>query len=221
MLIEQVRAPDAARAEVDELITGLAQPLGPEQSPRERADLLLALIDDKHLGDFTGSLGQTVRSAAVQALLELGYPYALEVPPDALEPRSLRADRAGTSAPGRVFASGKGWAGFSIVMLFGLLQLIPTLMYSMDFGSRDDWLGWVVLAIAATSFLPASLVALGHAFHSRILRGLGSVWLALVGLAALLPGLFVLYSSVAGLIPIAVGLLYFISIWLMDSSTPD
>ncbi len=222
VLIQQARAPDAARAEVDELIAGLAQPLPPEHSPRERADLLLALIEDKHLGDFTGSRGQTVRSAAVQALMGLGYPYALEVPPDALEPRSGREDRAHQGTPGRVFAGGAGWGGFSIVMLLGLLQLIPTLMITRGFSRSDNWIQLVaVLIIAGTSFLPASLVALGHAFNSRFLRGLGGVWLVLAGLVWLFPGLFVLYNSAAGLIPIAVGVLYFVSVAMMDSVAPD
>ncbi|HLL03096.1 MAG TPA: hypothetical protein VK539_21120 [Myxococcaceae bacterium] len=223
VLIQQARAPDAARAEVDELIAGLAQPLPPEHSPRERADLLLALIDDKHLGDFTGSRGQTVRSAAVQALMGLGYPYALEVPPDALEPRSGREERAGQDSPGRVFAGGAGWAGFCIVMLLGLLQLIPTLMITDSFArSSDRWLGLVaVLLIAGSSFLPASLVALGHAFKSRLLRGLGGVLLVIAGLVWLFPGLFMLYHTAAGLIPIAVGVLYFVSVALMDSVAPD
>jgi hypothetical protein len=222
VLIQQARAPDAARAEVDALIAGLAQPLPPEHSPRERADLLLALIDDKHLGDFTGSQGQTVRSAAVQALMGLGYPYALEVPPDALEPRSGREDRASQDQPGRVFAGGAGWAGFSIVLLLGLLQLIPTLMITDGFNRRDKWLELVaMLFIAGTSFLPAALVALGHAYNSRFLRGLGGVWLVIAGLLWLFPGLFVLYNSAAGLIPIAVGVLYFVSVAMMDSVAPD
>lgn len=221
VLIQQARAPDAARAEVDELIAGLAQPLPAEQSPRERADLLLALIDDKHLGDFSGSQGQTVRSAAVQALMALGYPYALEVPPDALEPRPEREYRGGQAGSLPVFTNGKGWAGFSLVVLIGLVQLSIALMFTSD-ASPDEWVKLVALAITTgTCFLPAGLVALGHTFRSRFLRGLGGIWLVLVGLLWVLPGLFVLINSAAGLIPIAVGTLYFLSVGLMDSAAPD
>lgn len=222
VLIQAARAPGAARAEVDALIAGLSLSPSPEQSPRERADLLLSLIEDKHLGDFTGSTGQTVRSAAVEALLALGYPYALEVPPEALEERPAREDKARTEAPGRIFASGKGWAGFSLVMFIGLAQLIPTLLITADFDSRDEWISlWATAIISGTTFLPAFLVALGHYFRSRLLRGLGGVWLVLAGLLWILPGLFVLTSSAFGLLPICVGGLLIASVALMDSVAPE
>jgi hypothetical protein len=86
----------------------------------------------------------------------------------------------------------------------------------------DNWWELVALLfIAGNSFVPASLVALGHAFKSRVLRGLGGVLLVLAGLMWMLPGLFVLYNSAAGLLPIAVGVLYFVSVSLMDSVAPD
>ena len=222
VLIDQVRAPGAARAEVDELIAGLAQPLGPEQSPRERADLLLSLIEDKHLGDFTGGKGVTVRSAAVEALLALGYPYALEVPPDALEDRPAREPTASSEASGSIFASGKGWAGFSLITLIGLAQVIPVLMFTSDMRGSDRELGlWVSLIIAGTTFLPAVLVALGHYFRNRLLRGLGGLWLVLVALLWLVPGLFLLTRTAFGLVPLTVGLLLIAGVALMDSAAPE
>jgi hypothetical protein len=94
-------------------------------------------------------------------------------------------------------------------------------MFTSD-ASPDEWVKLVALAITTgTCFLPAGLVALGHTFRSRFLRGLGGIWLVLVGLLWVLPGLFVLINSAAGLIPIAVGTLYFLSVGLMDSAAPD
>ena len=222
VLIERARAPDAARAEVDELIAGLAQPLPPEQSPRERADLLLSLIEDKHLGDFTGTQGLTVRSAAVEALLALGYPYALEVPPDALEERPAREPTFRPEAPGYIFGSGKGWAGFSLITLIGLAQVIPVLLFTSDMRGSDRELGlWISLIIGGTTFLPAVLVALGHYLRSRALRGLGGVWLILVSLLWIVPGLFLLTNTTFGLVPVTVGALLIAGVALMDSAAPE
>ncbi|WNZ62177.1 hypothetical protein QEG98_41300 [Myxococcus sp. MxC21-1] len=68
--------------EVDALIAAIAQrPAEDPEALRERTDYLLSLMTLP--GDasvLTGSAGITVRTAAVEALLELGYPYALEVP---------------------------------------------------------------------------------------------------------------------------------------------
>lgn len=222
VLLQEARAPGAARAEVDALLVGLAQPMAPEQSPRERADLLLALIEDKHLGDFTGSAGRTVRSAAVQALLELGYPYALEVPPDALEQRSGPAHEAQDGSADSLFSSLKGWAGLSIIGLIGLAQLIPGLYFASMISSDSTKLAlWVIAIVCGTTFVPVSLVALGHSLRSRLLRGVGNIWLVLAGLLWLLPGLFALTSSVAGLIPVVVGILFIVAVALMDTTAPS
>jgi hypothetical protein len=221
VLLEQARAPGAARAEVDALLAGLAQPLAPGQSPRERADLLLALIEDKQLGGFTGSKGRTVRAAAVEALLSLGYPYALEVPPDALETRPAEAvSRAEAAGP---FSSNKGWAGLSLIMLIGLVQLIPALLFTTSMGSDSEWLSaWAVGIIGGTTFLPALMVLLGHVWRSRLMRGIGNVWLVLVGLLWMIPSVFVLASAgPIGLIPFTVGLLFIVGVALMESTTVE
>ena len=221
-LLQEARSPGAARAEVDALIAGLAQPLAPEQSPRERADVLLALIEDTHLGDFTGSNGQTVRSAAVEALLALGYPYALEVPPDALERRPARKREEAAASSTHLFSNGKGWAGFSLVALIGLGQLALALFIASMFSRSDSGPTLLALALAVgTNFLPLLLVALGHVLRNKLLRGLGGIWLVLMGLLWMVPGLFILMNSAAGLIPIAVGVLLIAGVALMDSAAPD
>ncbi|HEX8703721.1 MAG TPA: hypothetical protein VF815_33095 [Myxococcaceae bacterium] len=223
VLLQAARAPDAARPEVDALIAGMAQPLAPEQSPRERADLLLSLIEDRHLGDFSGSRGQTVRSAAVQALLALGYPYALEVPPEALEGRSARRSDStpDTVAPKGLFTSGKGWAGFSIVLLIGTAQLIPMLLLTSGMRKYSEFSLWAGGFITVTTFLPLALVTLGHVLPKPALRNAGSVWLIVVSFLYLLLGIIVLMNSVVGLVPLVAGLLLIAGTALMDSAAED
>ncbi|HYO65510.1 MAG TPA: hypothetical protein VEU33_05460, partial [Archangium sp.] len=57
-LLAEVRSPGVARAEVDALLSGLVRPLGPGESARERADLLLGLLEDEQVRDYTGSGGR-------------------------------------------------------------------------------------------------------------------------------------------------------------------
>ena len=44
-LLEEVRSPGMVRADIDALIVGLGRPPAPDEPPRERADLLLGLLD--------------------------------------------------------------------------------------------------------------------------------------------------------------------------------
>ena len=109
-LLEGVRGPGRVRENVDAFLQALGQPPSGDETPRARADLLLSLMEDAAVRDYTGSDGRTVRAAAVEGLLALGYPYALEVPPEALaqaraesapEAASQRVPSAGPVPPGR------------------------------------------------------------------------------------------------------------------------
>jgi hypothetical protein len=185
VLLEEVRAPGAARAEVDALLAGLSQPLPSDASPRERADLLLSLIEDAQIADYTSTNGRTVRVAAIQALLALGYPYALEVPPEALE---AKARDEGTR-PG-LLSTRKGQVGFGLVALAGLLQLAAVLSLSAREGWISETIAAVLIAIiTGTTFLPAFLTVLGHNLGKGGLKMAGTVWLVFVSLFWLLPGL--------------------------------
>ncbi len=186
VLVEEARAPGAARPEIDALLAGLAQPLSSDASLRERADLLLSLIEDVRLASSTGSDGRTVRVAAIQALLALGYPYALEIPPEALE---AKARDEGTG-PG-LLSTRKGQVGFGLVTLAGILQLAAVLHFS----ANETWLAeelFVAVAIAiitGTTFLPTLLTVAGHNLRKGGIKMAGTVWLVLVSLFWLLPGL--------------------------------
>jgi hypothetical protein len=83
-LLEAVRSPGVTTADVDALLRGLGLPVAEGEGPRARADLLLSVLDDQRISELRGSDGRSVRAVATQALIELGYPYALELPPEAL-----------------------------------------------------------------------------------------------------------------------------------------
>jgi hypothetical protein len=202
VLVEEARAPGAARAEVDALIAGLSQPLPPEASPRERADLLLSLMEDAQIADYTGSDGRTVRVAAVQALLSLGYPYALEVPPEALEAKV----REEGGFPG-LLSTRKGQVGFGLVTLAGIAQLIPLFfLVHESLLSWSDSFAWLVLAaIVGTTLLPALLTVLGHNLGSRGLKKTGIGWLAASSFLWLVPGLLGFGAFPFNLIALAMG----------------
>src|SRR5688572_4712972 len=82
-LLQAVSAPGVIQEEVDALIRALALPLAEGESPRARADFLLSALETtQESGPLKGSDGRSLRVATVEALLALGYPYALEVPPE-------------------------------------------------------------------------------------------------------------------------------------------
>jgi hypothetical protein len=215
VLIDRVRAPGVAQVEIDALLTQLDQPLAPQQSPREHADLLLSLIEDNHVSSFTGSDGRTVRAAALQALLALGYPYALEVPPEALEAQAL-------AAGGSSLLSTR--SGKAALTLTGLVALLGTILLVID---RDPsrWRDhhWVALAInlGATVF-PAFLSILGHDLRLRFLHHVGNMVLGLTGVLLMGLGTLMLGSGegLISLLPVLAGLSQLISGVLLYTPKP-
>lgn len=214
-LIEEVRAPSADRTDVDGLLRGLARPLGPDQDPRERADLLLALIEDPQLAELIGSNDRTVRGAAVQALLALGYPYALEVPPEA-----LGSSDSSQQAPQPLLSTSNGKWGFGLIMAVGVLMALATIVLTWHEREVETFVMIAMTFIAGTTFLPAILTLWGHNLGSRLVKGLGSLWLLVVGLLWLVPGLFALVSGMyIGLIPLITGATVITSAWLMNTKS--
>lgn len=94
--VEEVASDEAAGAWLDRLDPGSLTPrrieevrkklaaLGAKPS-RAAADALLRAIDRSALRSVRTSDGTSLRAHATEALLTMGFPYALEVPPDALE----------------------------------------------------------------------------------------------------------------------------------------
>lgn len=77
----------ALAGEVRKLLGVLARRGG----SREVADAFHLVLEDRRLGGLEDEAGRSVRAAAVEGLLRLGFPYALEVSPEDLA--VLRAER--------------------------------------------------------------------------------------------------------------------------------
>lgn len=78
------------RDAVDTLHAALALAPQEEDARRALADFLLGALASGQLGGLRDTSGRTSRAIAAAALLELGYPYALELAPEDLE--HLRAE---------------------------------------------------------------------------------------------------------------------------------
>jgi hypothetical protein len=76
--------PGVTPDEVDRFLAGLSAHGPPGEPPRVRADVMLDILEDPRLCRLTGTDGRRVGVAALEALLGLGYPYALEVTPEML-----------------------------------------------------------------------------------------------------------------------------------------
>jgi hypothetical protein len=181
VLLERARAPGAARREVEALLRGLALPLPPGEDARARADLLHDILEDRRVRAFTGSNGRRVAHAAVDALEALGYPYALEIPPELLaEARAARP----VPAPAPVLPARPPPSAFRILgwILFTLGVLVGSGFFVMYLT------GPLALSSAMASFLVIGPVGAALvASHPPVVRRRGLHWLLLLLAGA--PGL--------------------------------
>ncbi len=162
-LLERARAPDAARPEVDALLRGLALPLKPGEDARARADLLHEILEDKRVRAFTGSKGRRVAHAVGEALLALGYPYALEIPPELLaESRGLAS--SGAEVPAWV----RGLVAFVAVLIgaSGLL-LVGHVLHVLAIRRWDGFLLLVygMALLSGSIFIGVGKVLLGASWR--------------------------------------------------------
>jgi hypothetical protein len=184
-LLAAVSSPGVLQEEVDALLRGLASPLAPDEAPRARADFLLSLLESREVVALQGSDGRTVRLAAVEALLALGYPYALEVPPEALEEaHRARKDATPRDIPG---------LGIAAAVLALMVQSVVTLPAAIDFLSgRPSNIPFGLFILGAT-WGPSLSALLGGWLRLRGLQRLGIATMALMGTAWL--SLFALQVS--------------------------
>ncbi|NOK10236.1 hypothetical protein [Corallococcus exercitus] len=172
-LLEEVRAPGLVRADVDALIVGLGRPPAPDEPLRERADLLLGLLDRNNtVGDYTGSGGMKVRHAAKEALLALGYPYALELPPELLETKGTNGREPGLSGGDVTLA-----VASLLYQSAGLVGVGFFLNYFRMPAATE-----VTIGIGAVLWLFTLLSLVGHHSRSRDLQVISStvLWAAAV-----------------------------------------
>lgn len=195
-LLEQLaslREPGVTTAQVDAFLAGLAAPRPSHEPPRVRADLMLDVLEDEWLCELTGSTGRRAGQVALEALLGLGYPYALEVTPEML----AQARRS----PPVPFAFrpvlGLGLAGLNALLPLGFelallelppLDLMPEFFYRLFattpfYSLLDLRLGlWPVFSLALLG--PPLLSVLADSFKLSSLKRPSHIlqWLV-VGLA--------------------------------------
>lgn len=181
-LREAMTSPGVIQAEVDALLAAIARPPAGDEAPRARADFLLSLMElPEEARDRKGSNGRTVRAAAVEALMELGYPYALEVHPDVLE--AVRRETQDSKKGGH--ASRISVPGIVVSLLALLLQVF---MLWVNFSShghshRVDTLQQFLLGLVV---IPPLSAIFGQAVDWRWLQSLGARGMALQGLVWML-----------------------------------
>lgn len=172
-LLAVVRSPGVVRAEVDALIRGLASPLAEGESPRTRADLLLSVIESSDVGDLPGSEGNTPRAAAVKALLQLGYPYALEIPPEALGLAPLAKGKEGE--PEIPIA---GLIATAIALILQLIETLPGVVYLLSRNLASLVIALILLTVVLG---PVCAMLIGAMQGVRWLQRTGVVTMALTG----------------------------------------
>jgi hypothetical protein len=172
-LLVVVRSPGVVRAEVDALIRGLASPLAEGESPRTRADLLLSVIESSDVGDLPGSEGNTPRAAAVKALLQLGYPYALEIPPEALGLAPLATRREGE--PEIPIA---GLIATAVALIPQLIETLPAVAYLLAMEHASLVSGLLLLTVVLG---PVCAMLIGAMQGVLWLQRTGVVTMALTG----------------------------------------
>lgn len=172
-LLQAVSSPGVLQEEVDALLQGLARPLADPESPRARADFLLSVLESREILSLKGSDGRTVHLATVEALLDLGYPYALEVPPEAFaEARREHSDSAPRDIP---------IAGIAVALTALVVQSLITLPMTLGFlNGRHTNLPFGLFLLGAT-LGPSLSALLGGWLRFRGLQRLGVVTMALVG----------------------------------------
>jgi hypothetical protein len=181
--VDTVASPGVTLGDVDELLACISGPLVEGESPRERADQLLRLLRDEGLGELHGKDGREVRPAALDALLALGYPYALEVPPEVLERMRRFSPRALSRA--------SRWG----VRLAAMSAMAPTIVAALT-SVRGWWRYSEELAIlGGVMFLPAVLSALAERYRLRWLKSLCNGALGLMGSVGLLFGSLMLLAG--------------------------
>lgn len=192
-LVEEARqAPAADREAAARGLNAHLEALASGGASREGADLLLQLLEGGQLAGLGEGRGRTCRSVAVEALLSLGFPYALEVRPEDLEHlRASRGDRPRHLLPGIAastalgagfitqwlllpgeFASDEGGLSLPLVLLMGLSLL--GLMTALLGPERSNSQRAGLLVLALLSLLQIILSVFGG-YHGAVSGAAGLV----------------------------------------------
>ncbi|MCP3163026.1 hypothetical protein [Myxococcus qinghaiensis] len=198
--VEQaVGASEADRPEAASRLNEVLAQLASGGGERQVADTLHRLLDGGRLDGLVDAEGRSCRAVAVESLLSLGFPYALEVEPDDL--KHLRANAAARSGGGQAGRFDFGPGVPATVLAGGVLaQVIEELLRpGVVEGTVTLQVGLGVLAMMALWLAPPRspvyrlglgllalvsgfglLLALGSAGHS------GALWAGVAGGVAVL-----------------------------------
>jgi hypothetical protein len=222
--LELLRLSGVTSREVDTFLAGLEAPYLPGESPRERADLMLDVLEEERLCELTGSTGLRVGQAALETLLRLGYPYAFDVTPEMLA-RGRGAEPLGLSSRSLM---GLGVTAVNVLLPVTLLsaEFLSYVEALFDDGmghGRDEvfsgparYLPLLVLAV----LVPPVLSAVMEWRKSRLGRTALTGVQAMVGLVFLLlavsepPGDFWVYGSERFLLALS-GMLAWATAWCL------
>lgn len=190
-LLERLREGPLNSDEAAELAQALRR-MG-EAPSRQTADLLLEAISRRELRLYRHR-GTTLHTLAVEALLELGHPYALEMPPEALEEANEEREEQALRAE-------FPWAGLGV---FSIASLIP--MVSMLFASWGDPSFDVEALINVVMTVVVGLIASVPALNRRktSTRSAGITLTSLLGLAELGIGYLASHGGDRSLVWVAV-----------------
>ncbi len=99
--LQVLREPGLTQQEVHDLMHARSADPPAGEPPRVRADVMLDILEDERMCELTATDGSRVGAIALEVLMELGFPYALEVTPSMLKrargrpplviPRSVKA----------------------------------------------------------------------------------------------------------------------------------
>ncbi|GHG69100.1 hypothetical protein [Comamonas sp. JC664] len=150
VLIEQARGADVAlRPGVAERLNLQLARMAQSGGDRLVADTFLRLLESGRLSGLVDSQGRSCRAAAVEALLSLGFPYALEVRPEDLEHQ--RANVLAQQKKGQV----RPYASLAVAVGGLWVQwLYEALRPSKDAGLLTSQVGLMLLAMAALWLAP-------------------------------------------------------------------
>ncbi len=183
------KALQATGPERRELVESLSQAfgrIGPAgESGRQMADYLLAQLEAGHLAGLVDSHGRSLRARAVEAVLALGYPFALEVSPEDLEhlrrdstsgaaltPMSVAAILVAVGGAAVTLTQTAGFARFWEAGAEAALAIVGVLMAALSrAGTRTAQMGMALLVVSAA----LGVWLMRNGMHESLLAVLGAV----------------------------------------------
>jgi hypothetical protein len=186
--------PDVERPELALRLNTLLEQMAADGGSREVADVFHRLLETGKLEGLVDTRGRTCRAVAVEALLSLGFPYALEVRPEDLDHlrasgRHGRGRALGPAVPGTVLLSGllaqtyqelsrSGGPDSLVTTQVGLSALALVALWLAPPGSAVYRVGLGLLALVTCFGLVVPLMADGPVGLWAVLAGLVAAFLA-------------------------------------------